>query len=174
MLRRLFDLIERDRARRFLDGIHSWYQTTTTVSRLCGQAINNEDIASSDIGTVLDDVDRKLFALRNYISDSRGFLRRQNPALARRVTEASKNVYRLRNATARFLIRSQGTGPFSVDQSMSDEVRRTYYYRALEEIGYKARQLQRELDPELSSIWQDLQELIAQAERKIHASPSSI
>ena len=168
MLRRFFDLIERDRAQRFLESIHSWYQTTSTVSKICGEAVNNEDIASSDIGTVLDDVDRKLFALRNYISDSRSFLRRQNPSLARRVTEASKNVFRLRNATARFLIRSQGTGPFPADRPMSDEARRTYYYRALEEVGYKARQLHQELDPEISSIWRELQGLIAQAERKIN------
>lgn len=169
MFRRLFDFIERDRAQRFLESIHSWYQTTSTVSRICGEAIHNEDITNADIGAVLDDMDRKLFALRNYISDSRSFLRRQNPALARRVTEASKNVFRLRNATARFLIRSQGTGPFSVDRSMSDELRRTYYYRALEEVGYKARQLHQELDPEISSIWRELEGLIAQAERKINA-----
>lgn len=168
MLRRLFDLIERDRAQRFLESIHSWHQTTSVVSKICGEAITNEDITTSDIGTVLDDVDRKLFALRNYISDSRGFLRRHDPSLARRVAEASRNIFTLRNETARFLIRSQGTGPFSVNQSVSDELRRTYYYKALEEVGYKARQLHQDLDPEIRSIWRELQSLIAQAERKIN------
>ena len=84
------------------------------------------------------------------------------------MAEASKNIFRLRNATVRFLVRSRGTGPFPVDRSISDELRRTYYYRALEEVGYKARQLHQELDPEISSIWQELQALIAQAERKIN------
>jgi hypothetical protein len=46
-----------------------------------------------------------------------------------------------------------------------DEVRIIYYYRALEEVGFNARDLKTELDHELKSILRDLQSVIIQAER---------
>jgi hypothetical protein len=46
----------------------------------------------------------------------------------------------------------------------NEEARLVYYYRALDEVGFKARDLKKELDQELRSIWPELQVLIVQAE----------
>ncbi|MES0361674.1 MAG: hypothetical protein ABUK20_12215, partial [Anaerolineales bacterium] len=70
----------------------------------------------------------------------------------------------LRNETTRFLIRSQGPGSMSGDES-DDETLIIYYYRALEEAGFKARDIKVDLDRELGFIWRDLQSVIMQAER---------
>ena len=43
-------------------------------------------------------------------------------------------------------------------------VRIVYYYQALEEVGFNARQLKTDLDCELKSIWRDLQMIIFQEE----------
>jgi hypothetical protein len=47
------------------------------------------------------------------------------------------------------------------------EMRLVYYYRALEEVGFKARQIKRELDQELKSIWNELQVMLIQTERML-------
>ena len=46
-----------------------------------------------------------------------------------------------------------------------DETLIIYYYRALEQAGFKARDLKVDLDRELGFIWRDLQSVIMQAER---------
>jgi hypothetical protein len=47
-----------------------------------------------------------------------------------------------------------------------DETLTIYYYRALEEAGFKARDLKVDLDWEIGFIWRDLQSVIMQAERE--------
>jgi len=167
MLQRFFGQIEKKRAQRFLESVQAWYQTCSDISRICHDALNNEDIINSDIGTALDKADRNLFALRTYISDVRGLVRRQNPALASRVSKVSGSVFKLRNQTAHFLIRCQGPGPFQFNQPADEQVRKVYYYRALEDVGFTARQMQTDLDQEIDSIWHEMQHSIAQAKQKI-------
>ncbi len=45
-----------------------------------------------------------------------------------------------------------------------DETRIIYYYQALEEVGYDARELKTKFDRELKFIWRDLQKMIAKEE----------
>jgi hypothetical protein len=45
-----------------------------------------------------------------------------------------------------------------------NEVRIIYYYQALEEVGFDARELKTNFDRELKSIWHDLQKIIVQEE----------
>ena len=52
----------------------------------------------------------------------------------------------------------------SGDES-DDETLTIYYYRALEEAGFKDRDLKVDLDRELGFIWRYLQGVIMQAER---------
>ena len=134
---------------------------------LLGEALNNEDITQGDIGVVLDNTDRKLFALRNEIADVQGPLRHYNPALARRVSSTSRDIFQLRNETARFLIRSQGPSPDTANQPGNLELQRTYYYRALDEKGFKARQMQVQVDRELKSVWEELQKTIHSVEKSM-------
>ena len=128
-----------------------------------GDALHDQSIINKDIAYVIDAADRLLFHLRFYIPDSLGTLRRRNPQLAQRFDKASQLVYRLRNETTSFLIRSQGPGPMSGDEP-DDETLVIYYYRALEEVGFKAGDLKKDLDRELSFIWRDLQSVIIKAE----------
>ena len=156
--------IERKRAQSFLENTRAWYQTCKDVSEVVGDALHDQSIIDKDIGYMVDDVDQLLFQLRFYIPDSLGTLRRWNPELAQRFDNANRLIFRLRNETARFLIRSQGPGSMSGDES-DDGTLIIYYYRALEEAGFKARDLKVDLDRELGFIWRELQSVIMQAER---------
>jgi len=164
MFTKLAELIEKRRARSFVENARAWYQTCKDVSEVMGDALHDQSIIDKDIGYMVDGVDRLLFQLRFYIPDSLGTLRRWNPELAQRFDNANRLIFRLRNETTRFLIRSQGPGPMSGDES-DDETLTIYYYRALEEAGFKARDLKVDLDRELGFIWRDLQSVIMQAER---------
>jgi hypothetical protein len=155
--------LEKKRAKSFVKNIHAWYQTCREVSQVMEIALHDQSIIKADIGYIIEAADRMLFGLRYYIPDSLGTLRRSNPQLARRFDNACQLIYQLRNTTASFLIRSQGPGPMSGDEP-DDEARIIYYYRALEEVGFNARQLKSDFDRELKSIWRDLQVIIIQEE----------
>jgi hypothetical protein len=152
--------IERKRAQSFVTNVRAWYQTCIEVSEVMDDALHDQSIIKKDIGYIIDTADRILFHLRFYIPDSLGTLRRRNPELAQRFDEACQQIFRLRNETTSFLIRSQGPGPMTGDEP-DDEARIIYYYQALEELGFNVRQLKPDFDWELKSIWLDLQMIIA-------------
>lgn len=164
MLRRLQEMLERRSARSFVENALAWYQTSVEVSDVMGNALHDADVSKKDIGIVIDEADRMLLSLQYYIPDAHGGLRRRSPGLAKRFDLACQKIYQLRNEMTRFLIRSQGPGPMSGEEP-DDDARLVYYYRALDEAGFKARDLKRELDLEIRSIWRELQILIVQAER---------
>lgn len=164
MLKWIRTKIERKRAQSFVENTRAWYQTCKDISEVVGDALHDQSIADKDIGYMVDGVDRLLFQLRIYIPDSLGTLRRWNPELAQRFDNANRLIFRLRNETTRFLIRSQGPGSMSGNES-DDGTLIIYYYRALEEAGFKVRDLKVDLDRELGFIWRDLQSVIMQAER---------
>jgi len=164
MFNKIFDFFERRQARLFLEGVRGWYQTCTQISTELGKALDDQEVTRKDIGTIIDKADRLLINLGIYIPEAQGHLRRRNPQLAKRFELASRQVVQLRNEAARFLIRSQGPGPLSWDQS-STYLRQYYYYRALDEAGFKAREIKQRLDQELRAIWRELQGIILQTER---------
>lgn len=163
MLQRIRTKIERRRAQSFVENSRAWYQTCNDVSEVMGDALHDQSIINKDIGYIIDAADRLLFHLRFSIPDSLGTLKRRNPELAQRFDKASQLVYRLRNETTKFLIRSQGPGPMTGDEP-DEGASIIYYYRALEEVGFNARDIKMELDRELKSIWRDLQSVIIQVE----------
>ena len=163
MLSWLRTTIQRNRARAFVKNARAWYLTCRDVSALMGDALHDQSIITKDIGYEIDQVDRMLFHLRFYIPDSLGTLKRRNPDLTQRFDQVTQQVYQLRNETTIFLIRSQGPGPMSGDEP-DEGVSMIYYYRALEEVGFKARDLKDDLDRELKFIWRDLQKIILQEE----------
>ncbi len=144
-------------------GLESLAQLCSDVSRTCGAALNNENIGGEEIGEVLDRTDRMLFRLCEGIPGDWFMFRRRSPALARRVREVSEQVYRLRNRTARFLIRCQGPSPLA--GRLEGEARLAYYHQALETFGFEARRIWRELDAELNEIGEDIQRLAAELEQ---------
>lgn len=163
MFTRLIELIERRRARSFIESVRAWYQTCTAISEVTGDALYDDSIQRMDIGYVIDHVDRLLFSMRSYVPGAQGGLKRWNFELAQRLECASQQVYKLRNHTASFLIRSQGPGPMTGDKP-SDDARLIYYYQALDEVGFRARDIKKDLDYELKAIWHELQNLIVKAE----------
>lgn len=167
MFSQITDFMEKRQARGFLNGAQGWYYTCIKICELLGDALYDEAIGEKDIGVVLDKVDRMLFALRNEAADVRGFLRRQDRVLAERVENASTQVYELRNETTRFLMRCQGPGPVMGKRAMESQTRMLYYYRALEEAGFQARQVNTALESELKAIWRELQRVILVAEQTV-------
>jgi hypothetical protein len=159
----LLNRLRKRQSLHFLEDSHAWYQACTAVSRACADALSNESIAETDIGVVLDRTDRTLFGLRSHAAGIRRPLRQRNAALARRVADASEQIFRLRNQTSRFLIRCQG--PLSPAIVNDPEGRRVHYTRAMQDFGLEARRMQRELEMELQSIWREMQSLRLEAER---------
>jgi hypothetical protein len=127
------------------------------------RALHDRSIVEDDIGSVIDQVDRMLLHLGFYFSDSMGTLRRRNPDLARRFKRTSQQVFVVRNKMTVFLIRSQGPGPMSGEET-DEETRNIYYYQALDEVGFYARDLMAELDRQLTIVWMELQQVINQEE----------
>jgi hypothetical protein len=161
MLQQLRKNIEKRRAQSFVENVQAWYQTSSDISEVMGMALHDQSVIQADIGYIIEAADRMLFHLRLYIPDSLGMLRRRNGELAQRFDNVCKQIFQLRNETTRFLIRSQGPGPMSGDEP-DEEARIIYYYRALEEVGFNARQIKSDFDRELTSIWNDLQLIIVQ------------
>jgi hypothetical protein len=131
------------------------------VSEACLQALSSDDVGRTEIGVMLDRTDRMLFQLRDFAASVHGPLRSMNPDLARRVRDASDGVYRLRNHTTRFLIRSQGPTPAFMANRPPDPLEaREHVQRALMEFGLEARGIGHTLQKDLGLIWRDLQPLI--------------
>lgn len=155
--------LDRKRAQTFLENIHAWYRTYIEVSEVMDEALHDQSIIKKDIGYIVENADRLLFHFRFYVPESLSTLRRCNPDLARRFDQASQKLFRLRNQTTSFLIRSQGPGPM-IESNIDDETRIMYYYQALAEVGFTARDLRKSLDRELKFLWRDLQKIIVQEE----------
>ncbi len=142
-----------------------WHQTCLRVSEICGDALHDVELIERDIGAVLDKADRMLFQFRNDAGDVRRSVRRYNEQLATRVEAVTRQVFELRNATAKFLIRAQGPTPFARG-GMESDVSQLYYHRALEEAGFTARRLKSELDKDIELLWSELEQLMRQVESR--------
>jgi ElaB/YqjD/DUF883 family membrane-anchored ribosome-binding protein len=155
--------IEKRKMQGMLDIVPVWYNTCLRVSEICGDALHDEALIRADIGTVLDKADRMLFQFRNDASDVRKQVQRYDESLAKKVERMTQQVYELRNATAKFLIRAQGPSPFAKSE-LEGESGSLYYHRALQETGFKARQMKTELDQDLKALWNELEKLMRIAE----------
>ena len=89
--------IERNCARAFVENARAWYTTCREITRIMADALHDQSIAADDIGYVIDPVDRTLFRLGFYFTDSMGTLMRHNPELAMRFDQISQQVYVVRN-----------------------------------------------------------------------------
>lgn len=163
MLNWIRSTLARKRARSFVENARAWKETSKAVLQVMDRALHDRSIVEDDIGSVIDQVDRMLLHLGFYFSDSMGTLRRRNPDLARRFKRTSQQVFVVRNKMTVFLIRSQGPGPMSGEET-DEETRNIYYYQALDEVGFYARDLMAELDRQLTIVWMELQQVINQEE----------
>lgn len=163
MFRRIRDAMEKRRAQSFLISSHNWHAACAGVMAICGEVLAEETIHPRDIGASLDRADRLLFQLRNHASEMRGLLSRGDPDLAKRVGLTTNRIFELRNETARFLIRCQGPDPVS-GARFDNAARRLFYDRAMQEVGFNARQMQAAVQAEFLATWGRLEELIS-AER---------
>jgi hypothetical protein len=162
MFRQIREALEKRRAQSFLDSSHSWHAACAGVIAICGQVLGEETIHQRDIGASLDRADRLLFQLRNHASEMRGLLSRGDPDLAKKVGLTTNRVFELRNETARFLIRCQGPDPVSGAQ-FDAAARRLFYDRAMQEIGFSARQMHAAVQAEFLATWGGLESLISRA-----------
>jgi len=167
MLRRLKDYFVKKQAQLTVDSLSAWHSSCRQVLEACGEALHDQTIASGDIGVILDKMDKELFALRNYTADASNAVKRSDRRLAKRVKQASENVYKMRNGTARFLIRCQGPGRLAVGEQLEEGAMQVYYQRALDEVGIMARQAQGQVDGEVSQLWQEMQAILSEAKKQI-------
>lgn len=159
-LRRYSEHQEKIRAQKLDMSVRIWFENCNIISEICGEALFDADSGITDIGLLMDQVDRNLFALRDNASDMSKAVRRYDLELARRADWVTQLVFKLRNQTARFLIRSQGPVPYENEGSGQDEFRSIYYFRALREAGFTARDIKKKLDNEIELICSDLEKLI--------------
>lgn len=169
MFRQLLARLEKKRTQRFVVNIKAWYKTCILLTTTYGDALYDQCMCESDIGAMLEKADRILFQLSGYTDDALGLLRRKEPALAHKVSSISMQIYRLRNQTTSFLIRCQESKGFPNLSPRQEGKTGLAYYRALEEVGFTTRRLQRDLEKELKSIWAELQGLIWIAEQSLAA-----
>jgi hypothetical protein len=155
-------------ARDFSENATGWHAVCQTISEMYVEVLHDDNPTRSDIGVVLDKTDRMLFALRDHLSALRPPLNRRDRELTKRVNKASEHLYELRNKTARFLIRAQGHTPtFMREGTTSPEVEQTYYLKAMQEVGFDARQAALALRKELKGIWEELFPLVSEADQLI-------
>jgi len=164
LINRFYDYLHLKRRRRLVESSAMWYQSCTTVTQICYNALNDRDICHSEIGEILDRMDRELFALRNFYSDARGSMSKIDRGLAQDIADTTSEIYQLRNETVRFLIRCQGPTPPSISQPKNEQILDEYYLRALNEIGLNARQIQSEVNIKLQLIWKEITYLLNQFE----------
>ena len=163
MLGRVKATVARNRARSFVKNARAWNETSKAISQVMDRALHDRSFVEGDIGYVIDQVARMLFHLGIYFSDSLGTKKRRNPDLARRIKRTSQQVFVVRNEMAVLLIRAQGPGPMS-GEDPDEETRNIYYYQALDEVGFYARDLMAELERQLNIVWMELQQVITQEE----------
>jgi hypothetical protein len=167
MFRQILTRIEKNRTKKFVVNIQAWYKTCSLLTKTYGDALYDQYAFDADIGIMLEKTDRMLFQLGTYTSDALGLLRHKEPTLAKKVDNLSTQVYRLRNGTTSFLLRSQGPLLLSDAEHRQERKGGQAYYRALEEIGFATRRLQRELEKELNDLWVELQGPILTAQMSL-------
>jgi len=160
---------DRKRAQTLVDSLEEWHTTCVEVTVICRQGLFEPAVMDGDIGEVLDRADRKLYQFRNQMTEARREVKRQDPELAKRITQITQDVYTLRNHTARFLIRAQGTRPFATGRLTDPKERSVYYLKALEDAGYPGRKAADELQKNTERLWGDLQKLLEQARQSLAA-----
>ncbi len=151
--------------RRIRESVQIWYETCLQISETCGEALFDASAIPEDIGQVLDTVDLKLFRLRDNASDTLKAVKNHDRKLARRVELVTQLVYKLRNQTTSFLLRAQGPGILASDQSEAEGLKHWYYLRALDDAGFKARDMKKKLDKDLKNLWYELEILLNQVYR---------
>jgi hypothetical protein len=167
MFDKILDRIKKNRTKRFIENTQAWYKTCNLLTNTYGVALYDQEAFDDDIGIMLEKTDRMLFQLGSYTSDVQGLLRREEPALAKKVDYLSTQVFRLRNKTISFLLRSQGGLLFSGIDARQRNRGGEAYYQALEEVGFAARQIHRELEKELKAIWPALRGPLLVAQRSL-------
>jgi len=165
MLNKVFSYFRKREAGEFTYRAASWHQACQSIVGMYIDALNDEEAAGPDIGVVLDKTDRMLYQVRDHLGALRPALNRRDRALSKRVNKAAERLYEVRNMTAKFLIRAQGHTPhFLRQQEMSDDAQVAYRYKAMDEVGFEARQAAIALQTELKDIWTILHVMVGEAD----------
>lgn len=168
MWNKVFSFFRKREAGEFSENASGWHKTCSSIAGMYIDALNDENPDQPDIGVVLDKTDRMLFAVRDHLSALRPALNRRDRALSKRVNKASERLYEVRNMTAKFLIRAQGHTPHYLrEKEMSADAQQAFYYKAMHEVGFEARQAAIELRDELKSIWTVLHVMVTEADEVV-------
>src|SRR5512147_1367390 len=164
MWNRITGFFRKREAHEFSEHAAGWHKTCVSINDACVDALNTGTEAPPDIGVMLDKADKMLFAVRDHLAALRPALKRRDRALEKRVKNASDQLYEVRNKTASFLIRAQGHTPhFLRSGEMPDDAQQAYYLKAMQEVGFEARQAALALRKELKGIWTVMHVMVTEA-----------
>jgi len=105
MLRRWLERWRGARQARSAGDLQAWLDSSRALLDLCHDPLRALE-GPSDIGAILDRIDRRLMRFRNEAAFARSALLRQ-PPLAGAVRQATNDLFVLRNETCAFLLRWQ-------------------------------------------------------------------
>jgi hypothetical protein len=162
LLRRAIGPWQARRAAEAEKDIRGWHEACLFVVAGCLRGLRDPQLPRSDIGVTLDNVDRALFRVRDAGSGAQQALRRRAPELRARIRRSTEAVVELRNETASFLIRAQGSTPPYLQKQGTAAGQPEAYRRAVQEVGRAALVRSQAVERDLEQLWADLQPLLAQ------------
>ena len=154
MMRRWLERWRAGRRARAAADLQTWLDSSRALLALChGPLRSTEGI--SDIGVVLDRIDRSLLRYRNEAAAVRAVMH-PRPALAASARQATDGLFALRNETCAFLLRWQSLRQIPGSSIASIEVQRN-----MEEARLQASRSALHLTAELDNMAPEVERLIS-------------
>jgi len=154
MLRRWLERWRGARQGRAAGDLQAWLDSSRALLNLCHNPLRALE-GPSDIGAILDRIDRRLMRYRNEAAFARSALRRQ-PGLAGAVRQATNELFVLRNQTCAFLLRWQTLQQLPGSHLTSIEAQRN-----MDGARLKASRTARQLTQQLEELAPEVERLIS-------------
>jgi len=154
MMRRWLESWRAGRRARAAADLQTWLDSSRAVLALCHEPLRSTE-GISDIGVVLDRIDRSLLRYRNEAAAVRAAMR-PRPALAAEAHQATDGLFALRNETCAFLLRWQSLRQIPGSSVASIEVQRN-----MEEARLQASRSARSLTAKLDKLGPEVARLIS-------------
>jgi len=165
MIRRWLERRRAGRQARAAADLQIWLDSSRALLALCHEPLRSTE-GISDIGVVLDRIDRSLLRYRNEAAAVRATMR-PRPALAAAARQATDGLFALRNETCAFLLRWQSLRQLPGSSAASIEVQRN-----MEEARLQASRSARYLTGELEKLAPELDRLISHLSRPSAEGPN--
>ena len=154
MMRRWLERRRAGRRARAAADLQTWLDSSRALLALCHEPLRSTE-GISDIGVVLDRIDRTLLRYRNEAAAVRAAMR-PRPSLTAAARQATDGLFALRNETCAFLLRWQSLRQIPGSSVASIEVQRN-----MEEARLQASRSARSLTAELEKLAPEVERLVS-------------